>query len=103
MNKVAIIGGGAAGLMAACRLIQMNIIPVIFEKNELVGKKLGITGKGRCNLTNKTSNDDFIKNLTKNPKFMYSSISMFNCDNVMDFFENTLHKFKIGSLFFLVC
>lgn len=88
MNKTAIIGGGAAGLFAACRLIQNNIKPTIFEKNELVGRKLGITGKGRCNLTNKTSNEEFINNLTKNPKFMYSSVSMCNCNDVMNLFEN---------------
>lgn len=95
MSKVAIIGGGASGLFAACRLLQLNNKVTIFEKNSLVGKKLGITGKGRCNVTNNTSPSEMIENITKNSKFMYSSIYAFSPLDTIDFFENLKLPLKI--------
>ena len=84
-KKVAVIGGGAAGLMACCRLIDGGVRPVLFEKKPLLGMKLGITGKGRCNLTNDCTPEEFMKNLTKNGKFMYSAINRFSPQDTMDY------------------
>lgn len=95
MSKILIIGGGASGLFASCRLLQFGHQVVILEKNELVGKKLGITGKGRCNLTNCSSVEETIENITKNNKFMYSAISQFSSKDTMNFFENLNLKLKI--------
>ncbi|MCR5458203.1 MAG: NAD(P)/FAD-dependent oxidoreductase [Clostridiales bacterium] len=87
-DKVAIIGGGAAGLFASCRLIQCDIIPTLFEPNQLLGMKLGITGKGRCNVTNNCSVSEFMESIVSNPKFMYSSLNRFTPADTMAFFEN---------------
>ena len=86
-NKVAIIGGGASGLFAACRLVQLGVVPTVFEKNQLLGMKLGITGKGRCNLTNNCSTSEFLENVMTNHKFLYSSINRFSPSDTMAFFE----------------
>ncbi|MBE6632661.1 MAG: aminoacetone oxidase family FAD-binding enzyme, partial [Ruminococcaceae bacterium] len=85
--KVAVIGGGAAGMMTAHFLSTFNIDTVIFEKNYRLGRKLGITGKGRCNLTNNCSVTDFIANVPTNPKFLYSAISSFTPQDTMELFE----------------
>lgn len=87
-NKIAIIGAGAAGLFAAASFTnnESNSLTV-FEKNHFSGKKLLITGKGRCNVTNAASTSDFFKNIPVNPRFMYSSISSFTNFDTIDFFE----------------
>ena len=71
--RVGIIGGGPAGMMCAIKAGEKHDV-VLFEKNEKLGKKLFITGKGRCNLTNYTDEKDFLKNIVNNKSFMYSSI-----------------------------
>lgn len=71
--RVGIIGGGPAGMMCAIKSGEKHDV-VLFEKNEKLGKKLFITGKGRCNLTNYTDEKDFLKNIVNNKSFMYSSI-----------------------------
>ncbi|WP_062552411.1 NAD(P)/FAD-dependent oxidoreductase [Peptoniphilus phoceensis] len=71
--KIGIIGGGPAGMMCAIKAGEKHDV-VLFEKNEKLGKKLFITGKGRCNLTNYTDEKDFLKNIVNNKSFMYSSI-----------------------------
>lgn len=84
-----IIGGGAAGLMAANAAsgnINKNIL--ILEKNEKLGKKIYITGKGRCNITNKVDISEFFDNITENSDFMYSSLYSFSNEALIRFFEN---------------
>lgn len=87
MCKVAVIGGGAAGMMVAIRLAENGFKPTIYEKNEKLGKKLFITGKGRCNLTNNCQTEDLFRNVVTNPKFMYSSFYGFDSQKTMEFFE----------------
>ena len=85
---VAIIGGGAAGMMAAIYAVQNGADVTLFEKNPYLGKKLGITGKGRCNVTNDCDNGEFLKNVIANPKFLYASINNLSTSDVKDFFES---------------
>ncbi len=82
------IGGGAAGLVAAYFSAKAGNNVLLLEKNEKLGKKLYITGKGRCNLTNNTSIDEFLKNVVRNPKFLYGSINAFSPADTIDLFEN---------------
>ena len=63
MRKVAVIGGGAAGMMAAIRALETGAKVTLYEKNEKLGKKIYITGKGRCNLTNDCSVEEFMQNV----------------------------------------
>ncbi|MGI6227709.1 MAG: NAD(P)/FAD-dependent oxidoreductase, partial [Peptococcales bacterium] len=88
MRKIAIIGAGAAGLMAAVGVIQNGCIPVIFEKNNKAGIKLLITGKGRCNLSNDIDPEDFVKSFPGNGYFLYSSIYNFDSIKLRTFFES---------------
>jgi len=85
--KIAVIGGGPAGMCAAGKAASMGAEVTLFEKNKLLGLKLGITGKGRCNVTNNCPPDDFIKNMTKNGKFMFSAINSFSSADTMELFE----------------
>ena len=84
--KVAIIGGGPAGMMCAIKAAENHGV-TIFEKNEKLGKKLFITGKGRCNLTNYCDEREFLKNLVNNSNFMYSSIYSFSPFTTYYYFE----------------
>ena len=77
-TKIAIIGGGAAGLMAGGLLSNAGKDVTIFDSNEKCGKKIYITGKGRCNLTNNCDNQTFLQNVANGSKFMMSAISRFN-------------------------
>lgn len=88
MSRIIIIGGGAAGLMAAGTASELGADVTVFEKNKRIGRKLCITGKGRCNITNNCAQNVFIENINTNPRFMYSSISNFDCSDTMDFFES---------------
>ena len=69
MSKVIVIGGGAAGMMAACQAAGMGHTVCLYERNEKLGKKLFITGKGRCNVTNAAPMDQVMKNVVTNPRF----------------------------------
>ena len=82
-----IIGGGAAGMMAAVTAAQYGKSVVIFERNDRCGIKLSITGKGRCNVTNNCTQDEFMANIPTNPRFLYSAYSQFSSQDCMDFFE----------------
>ena len=93
-KKVAVIGGGAAGMLAAGRIARGGCSVTLFERNSLLGKKLGITGKGRCNLTSDVPAEDFMKNVTKNGKFLFSAINRFSCRDTMDFFTSLGVKLK---------
>ena len=88
MRKVIIIGAGPAGMMAACRAAQCGASVLVLEKNEKAGKKLFLTGKGRCNLTNACDTRDIFDNIVRNPRFLYSAIYGFSNDMVMDFLKN---------------
>ncbi|MBQ7761475.1 MAG: NAD(P)/FAD-dependent oxidoreductase [Clostridia bacterium] len=87
IKKIAIIGAGPAGMMAGIYGALNGGKVTIFEKNDRVGKKLAITGKGRCNVTNDCSNEEFLKNVISNPKFLYASISNFSTEDTKAFFE----------------
>ena len=88
MNKKAIIiGCGAAGMMCAVNLSNQGYKVTVFEKNDKPGKKLFITGKGRCNLTNNCNEEELLKNVVTNPKFMYSAFNNFNATDTIEFFE----------------
>ena len=94
MSKIAIIGAGPAGLIAAVRASEKNQV-TIFEKNEKIGKKLFITGKGRCNITNNCSLDELLNNVCKNNKFLYSAFSNFDNFDTMKFFEDRGLNLKV--------
>lgn len=86
-KKLVIIGGGAAGMMAAIAAAEQGASVTLLEPNERLGKKLNITGKGRCNVTNDTDLDGLLANTPKNGKFLYSAFSRFGSRDTMEFFE----------------
>lgn len=86
--RVGIIGGGPAGMMAAIEAAKCGNTVTLFEKNEKLGKKLYITGKGRCNITNDILPNDFLLNVVSNPKFLFSSIYNFTPYDTEDYFKN---------------
>ncbi len=86
--EVIIIGGGASGAFASIISARMGRKVILFEKNERIGRKLRITGKGRCNLTNNCTNDELMNNIPVNPRFLYSAFSSFSPQDTMDFFES---------------
>lgn len=85
--KIIIIGAGPAGMMAAYAAKQHTDSILIIEKNEKTGKKLYITGKGRCNITSSVDISEYFENITSNPNFMYSSLYGFTNLDLMDFFN----------------
>ena len=92
---IAIIGGGASGMMAAISTSKNNNKVFLIEQNEKLGKKMFITGKGRCNFTNACVSDEFFNNIITNKKFMYSSYSEFNNEDIINFFNDNGLKTKI--------
>lgn len=88
MKNVAVIGAGAAGLMAAYAAAINGNKVTVFEKNEKCGKKIYITGKGRCNLTHDCDEQEFLQNVVSNPKFMTGAIYKLSPEKTMRFFEN---------------
>ncbi len=88
MSRVIVVGGGPAGMMAAWAAAAKGHKVMLLEKNEKLGKKLFITGKGRCNVTNACSAEEFFSKIVTNPKFLYSSFSQFTNQEVMDFFTH---------------
>jgi flavoprotein, HI0933 family len=87
MRKVIVIGAGAAGMMAAAAAAQNGCRVVLVEKNEKPGRKLFITGKGRCNLTNACKMEELFENVVTNPKFLYSAFYGFDNRRTMEWFE----------------
>ena len=87
MRRVIIVGGGAAGMMAAVFAARQGARVDLYEKNEKLGKKLYITGKGRCNLTNNCPVEELLENVCSNAKFLYSGFYSFTAQDVMEFFE----------------
>ena len=86
--RVAVVGGGAAGMMAAVAAANMGAEVVLFERNDRLGKKLRITGKGRCNVTNDCDRDTFLSNVPTNPRFLYSALAAFTTADTKAFFED---------------
>ena len=84
---VAVVGAGAAGLMAAGTAALQGAEVLLFEHNEKVGRKLAITGKGRCNVTNNCDMQEFLAHVPQNPRFLYSALGAFSVQDTMDFFE----------------
>lgn len=95
MKNVCIVGGGAAGLMAAYAAAKNGHKVVLFEKNEKPGKKIYITGKGRCNFTNDVSPDEFLQNVVRGERFLRGAIYSFSSQKTIDFFENNGLSVKI--------
>ena len=89
MAKISIIGGGAAGMFASVFLAEKRHQVHVFEKNEKLGKKLFITGKGRCNVTNDCDPETFFESVVSNPKFLYSAYYGCTSQDVMEFFSST--------------
>lgn len=95
MSRVLIAGGGAAGMIAAVFAARNGQEVHVYEKNEKLGKKLFITGKGRCNVTNAGDMDTLFSSVISNPKFLYSGFYSFTNEQVMEFFEELGVKLKI--------
>ena len=95
MKKVIVIGGGAAGMMAAIAAADAGAEVCLIEKNEKLGKKIYITGKGRCNVTNAGEMETLFANCVSNPKFLYSAFYRFDNRSVMDFLEKAGCPLKV--------
>lgn len=95
MNEVLVIGGGPAGIMAAIIAARHNNKVILLEKNSKLGKKLYITGKGRCNLTNASDVETLLRSTLVNNKFLYSAFYTFDSFALIDFFEDLGLKTKI--------
>ena len=87
-KRICIVGGGPAGMMAAGTAVLYGATVTIFEGTDRLGKKLAITGKGRCNVTNNCSSKEFLENVTRNPRFLYAALNAFDTESTMDFFES---------------
>ncbi|MCD7806408.1 MAG: NAD(P)/FAD-dependent oxidoreductase [Lachnospiraceae bacterium] len=89
MSKCVVIGGGAAGMMAAYQAAERGHQVLLLEKNEKLGKKVYITGKGRCNLTNVCDRPDFFQNVVTNPRFLYSAVYGFGPQDMIELLEKS--------------
>ncbi len=86
-KKVCVVGGGAAGMMAAGTAILYGADVTIFENTDRLGKKLLITGKGRCNVTNNCTTAEFLENVRRNPRFLYTALAELNTEDTIKLFE----------------
>lgn len=93
--KIVVIGAGAAGLLAAGKAAETADEVVIIEKNDIIGKKLLITGKGRCNITNSADIEDMIGQYPRNAKFLYSALYTFTNDDIIRIIEENGVKTKV--------
>ena len=82
-----VIGGGAAGIYAAIHAAKMGSKVLLLERNDRLGKKLLITGKGRCNVTNQCTAHEVLQNVPRNGRFLYSAMEAHDPQSVRDFFE----------------
>lgn len=94
IKRICVIGGGASGMMAAGTASNYGLDITIFENTDRLGKKLAITGKGRCNVTNDCTISEFLENVTKNPRFLYAALNSFTPEDTVSFFENMGVKLK---------
>lgn len=95
MSKVVIIGGGAAGMIAAYSAALTSNKVILLEKNEKLGKKIYITGKGRCNLTNASDMNTVMENVVSNKRFLFSAFRNFTNEDIMKLVENNGTKLKV--------
>ena len=95
MSRVIVIGGGPAGMLASIMAARAGHQVSVYEKNEKCGKKLYITGKGRCNVTNASDMEIVFENVVTNRKFLYSSFYTFTNEQLMDFFEELGLRLKV--------
>ena len=95
MSKIIVVGGGAAGMMAAITAAKKGHEVHLFEKNAKLGRKLFITGKGRCNITNASDLETIFENVVTNRKFLYSALYSYTNEDVIAFFENLGCKTKV--------
>lgn len=98
MNKVydvAVVGAGAAGLFTAVHCAKRGKSVILYDKNIYPGRKLRITGKGRCNICNYSDNDNILKNIVHNEKFMYSSLNNYSANDLIKFFNDNGIKTKV--------
>ncbi|MBP3336984.1 MAG: NAD(P)/FAD-dependent oxidoreductase [Clostridia bacterium] len=93
--NVAVVGGGAAGMLAAGSAAENGASVILIEKNNYLGKKLGITGKGRCNLTNSAEMREIMENIPTNPRFLYSAFNAFSNYDIIDLVERYGTKTKV--------
>lgn len=94
-TRIAVIGGGAAGMMAAGTAVLYGANVTIYESMSHLGKKLAITGKGRCNVTNNCTPNEFLESVTKNPRFLYAALNAFSPEDTMIHFESLGVELKI--------
>ena len=94
-RRVVVIGGGPAGMMAAIASAELGADATLVERNERLGKKLNITGKGRCNVTNACSLQNFLTNVPTNPRFLYSALGKFSTEDTVEFFESAGVPLKV--------
>lgn len=94
-RRVAVIGGGAAGMMAAIKAAENGAEVTLIERNDRPGKKLRITGKGRCNVTNACDTKEFLNHVPTNPRFLYSALSCFSTEDTVAFFEEAGVPLKV--------
>ena len=95
MKRFLIIGGGAAGMLASVYAARNGMEVHLFEQNEKLGKKLFITGKGRCNFTNGCATEELFESFITNPRFLYSAVYGYTNYDVIDFFETAGVKTKM--------
>ncbi len=95
MSRVIVVGGGAAGIMAAISAAMSGHSVSIYEKNERLGKKLYITGKGRCNLTNASDMENIMRHVISNPRFLYSAFDAWTNTDMMELVENAGCRLKV--------
>ncbi len=95
IKKVIVVGGGPAGMIASGTLAEKNIEVILIEKNKFLGKKLRITGKGRCNITNNADIEDFIGNVPTNPRFLYSAFYSFTNNDIVELLNSLGVKTKV--------
>ena len=88
MKRIAVIGAGPAGMVAAAYAKTENTLVEVFDRNEKAGKKLFLTGKGRCNITNIAPMDEFMQNIPRNPRFLYSAFGGFFNNDIIDVIES---------------
>lgn len=93
--KVCVIGGGASGMMCATMIARKGHDVTLFEKNEKLGKKIYITGKGRCNVTNVTTGNEFLQNVVSGKKFVMGAVTRFDSNDTINFFEEVGVPLKI--------
>ena len=94
-KQIVVIGGGAAGLMASLYAARAGAKVTLLERNEKLGKKIYITGKGRCNVTNAAEPEAFMRNIVRNPRFLFASLACLNNEGLMEMLENAGVRLKV--------